>query len=83
MSRVVVSMAVDPYMRRMTKQSRHPPGLPSSAETVLTPAEPRPRVGWAEASKKIAHARHDALVWPEFGNADDEALEWRTNRAAG
>jgi hypothetical protein len=62
-------------MRRM-KQSRDPLCLPSSAETVLTPAARRTRVGWAEASRKIAHAGGDALVWPEFGNAEDKALEW-------
>ncbi len=34
------------------------------------------RVGWAEASQAISQAGDDALVWPEFGNADDEALSW-------
>jgi len=34
------------------------------------------RSGWAEASRKIAGAADDALVWPEFGNADDAELKW-------
>ncbi len=37
---------------------------------------PNPRDGWAEASKAIAAAGEDRLVWPEFGNKDDEALRW-------
>ncbi len=36
----------------------------------------KPRVGWADASKKIAEAGDDALVWPEFPNADDNDLHW-------
>ena len=43
---------------------------------VLAPVRNAPRVGWAEASKAIAAAGDDALVWPEFGNADDELLDW-------
>ena len=43
---------------------------------VLAPVERRSRAGWAEASKNLAEAGDDALVWPEFGNAGDEALEW-------
>jgi antitoxin MazE len=43
---------------------------------VLIPVKQRARSGWAEASRRIAEARDDALLWPEFGNADDEALEW-------
>lgn len=34
------------------------------------------REGWAEASKAIAASGDDALVWPEFGNAEDSALAW-------
>lgn len=34
------------------------------------------RVGWAQASKAIAATGDDALVWPEFGNADDSGLAW-------
>jgi antitoxin MazE len=34
------------------------------------------REGWAEASKGLAAAGDDALVWPEITNEDDEALTW-------
>jgi antitoxin MazE len=34
------------------------------------------REGWAEASRALAEAADDALVWPEFGNEDDQALAW-------
>jgi hypothetical protein len=30
----------------------------------------------AEAARAIAAARDDGLVWPEFGNAGDDALTW-------
>ncbi|MBS0639772.1 MAG: AbrB/MazE/SpoVT family DNA-binding domain-containing protein [Proteobacteria bacterium] len=43
---------------------------------ILTPARRHPRAGWAEASKAIAAAGDDALVWPEFGNAGDDKLTW-------
>jgi antitoxin MazE len=43
---------------------------------VLVPARRHPRAGWADAAKRIADAGDDALVWPEFGNADDADLEW-------
>ncbi len=43
---------------------------------VLAPVRRQPRAGWAEASRAIAGAGDDSLVWPEFGNADDEALDW-------
>jgi hypothetical protein len=34
------------------------------------------RKGWAAASKAIANAGDDALVWPEFGLSSDEDLQW-------
>ena len=34
------------------------------------------RSGWAEASREIATAADDELVWPEFANADDAQLQW-------
>jgi antitoxin MazE len=43
---------------------------------VLVPIKLRTRAGWAEASQSIAEARDDTLVWPEFGNAEDETLIW-------
>ncbi len=43
---------------------------------VLIPVPTHPRAGWAAASEQIAAAGDDALVWPEFGNADDTTLTW-------
>jgi antitoxin MazE len=43
---------------------------------VLAPVTQRPRAGWAEASREIAQAGDDALVWPEFGNVGDDDLVW-------
>ena len=43
---------------------------------VLLPVKRRARTGWAEASQSIAEAHDDALVWPEFGNTEDETLIW-------
>jgi antitoxin MazE len=43
---------------------------------IMTPIKRRPRAGWAEASRAIAEAGDDALVWPEFGNIEDEDLVW-------
>jgi antitoxin MazE len=43
---------------------------------VLRKPRQNSRAGWAEASRKIAEAGDDMLVWPEFGNRDDEDLKW-------
>jgi antitoxin MazE len=43
---------------------------------VLIPIRRRARAGWAKASLAIVEARDDSLVWPEFGNAEDETLTW-------
>ena len=43
---------------------------------VLAPVTKRPREGWADASRALAEAEDDALVWPEFSNVDDESLTW-------
>lgn len=43
---------------------------------VLAPPKQHPRAGWAEAARRIAQAADDSLVWPEFGNAGDDALKW-------
>jgi len=43
---------------------------------VLAPVRRRVRSGWAAASRTLAEAGDDGLARPEFGNADDEALEW-------
>ena len=45
-------------------------------QIVLAPVRRRTRAGWDEASKDIAESADDALVWPEFGNAEDETLDW-------
>ena len=42
----------------------------------ITPVKRRPREGWAEASRAIAEAGDDALVWPEFDNIGDDELTW-------
>ena len=43
---------------------------------MLVPVPGHPRAGWAAASEQIAASGDDALVWPEFGNADDATLIW-------
>jgi len=43
---------------------------------VLVPVKRRARAGWAEASRDIAEAGDDTLVWQEFGNAEDQTLTW-------
>jgi len=58
-------------------------GLDKEAEIVLERGavvlrRPRrnPRQGWAEASRRIAEAGDDKLIWPEFANRDDGDLKW-------
>lgn len=41
-------------------------------EPVVRPA----RAGWAEDSRRLAREQDDELVWPEFGNDEDETLTW-------
>ncbi len=43
---------------------------------VLRRARQATRAGWAQACKTLGASGGDALVWPEFGNADDEHLVW-------
>ena len=43
---------------------------------VLRRPQEKAREGWAEASRKIAEAEHDKLVWPEFANDEDAELRW-------
>jgi len=43
---------------------------------ILAPARRSSRTGWAEASRAIAKAGDDSLVWPEFSNAGDADLVW-------
>jgi hypothetical protein len=35
-----------------------------------------PRAAWSEASRKIAAAGDDALVWPQFANESDAKRKW-------
>ena len=42
----------------------------------IRPFKRNPREGWAADSQRIAQAGDDALVWPEFANADDKDLKW-------
>jgi len=43
---------------------------------VLRRPQEKAREGWAEASRKIAEAEDDKLVWPEFANDEDAELRW-------
>ena len=43
---------------------------------VLRPPKKRLRQGWADASRRIAAAGDDRLVWPEFANESDAELKW-------
>jgi antitoxin MazE len=43
---------------------------------VLRKPSRNPRQGWAEASRKLAEAGDDKLVWPEFANQGDGDLQW-------
>ena len=58
-------------------------GLEDEAEIVIEKdaillRRPRKKVreGWAEASRNIAAADDDKLVWPEFANDGDTELQW-------
>lgn len=39
-------------------------------------SDSHPRAGWAEDAKRLAALGDDTLVWPEFANEDDSALDW-------
>lgn len=43
---------------------------------VLRKPEKPVRKGWGEASRAVAAAGDDKLVWPEFANAEDAELTW-------
>ena len=43
---------------------------------VIRKPEKKARHGWADASKAIAAAGDDRLVWPEFANEGDKELVW-------
>jgi antitoxin MazE len=42
----------------------------------IRPLKRNPRQGWAADSQRVAQSGDDALVWPEFANADDKNLQW-------
>lgn len=50
--------------------------LVEDGRIVLAPVKHAPREGWAEASRALATAGDDEAAWPEFGNAEDAALQW-------
>ncbi len=43
---------------------------------VISKPKHHPREGWDAASRALAAAGDDALVWPAFTNADDADLTW-------
>lgn len=47
-----------------------------NGKITIAPLGRDPRAGWAEECKAIREAGEDGLVWPEFGNDDDEKLVW-------
>jgi antitoxin MazE len=47
-----------------------------AGRVILAPIKRHPREGWAESAKALAEVGDDGVVWPEFGNADDEKLVW-------
>jgi antitoxin MazE len=49
--------------------------IESDAIVIRKPAK-KVRHGWADASKAIAAAGEDGLVWPEFANEGDKTLVW-------
>jgi len=48
----------------------------TNGNLILARVERTARSGWAEQARAVAAAGEDALVWPEFSNAQDDALEW-------
>ena len=42
----------------------------------IRPLKRNPRQGWAADSQRVAQTGDDALVWPEFANAEDKDLKW-------
>lgn len=43
---------------------------------VLRRMKPDVRTGWAQASAALGATGDDALVWPGFGNAEDDEWAW-------
>jgi predicted RNase H-like HicB family nuclease len=53
-----------------------PRDMDDGARRAPTLVEARPRAGWARASQAIAESGDDAMVWPEFPNADHANRSW-------
>ena len=47
-----------------------------AGKIMIAPVRRPPRLGWREASRALAEAGEDGLVWPAFGNLDDEDPKW-------
>lgn len=50
--------------------------LVEDGRIVLAPVKHAPREGWAQANRALAASGDDEVAWPEFGNAEDVALQW-------
>ena len=48
----------------------------ADGKLVLARLPRSPRAGWSDDARAIAAAAEDALLWPEFGNVDDQDLQW-------
>jgi antitoxin MazE len=47
-----------------------------NGKIVISLIRKKPRVGWAEASKRLAAAGDGGLVWPEISSHADHGLKW-------
>lgn len=63
-------------MRASVRKSGKSAGVIATKPILMEAGLSVARVEWAEASRAIAMSGDDALVWPEFANADDVTLEW-------
>lgn len=74
---LTVSDAVKLLLTRIAREHKLPFDPAISMEEAANASEtPKIRQGWAEASRKIVEAGDVALVWPEFGNENDEQWQW-------
>ncbi len=64
-----------PLLAQLGLETEAEISIVDGALIVRAPAKPT-RYGWAEASKKLALVGDDALVMPEFSNANDVELTW-------
>ena len=47
-----------------------------NGKIVISTIDGDPRADWAKECKALAEAGEDGLIWPEFGNRDDDKLVW-------